>query len=54
VLVLVLVAFEAVRRTDTGRTLLAQPVWPWLARAALVGLFVLSLVQLTRDTVALV
>ncbi|HLN77774.1 MAG TPA: hypothetical protein VK204_12070 [Nocardioidaceae bacterium] len=54
VLVFVLVAFEAVRRTDTGRTLLAQPVWPWLARAALVGLFVLSLVQLTRDTVALV
>jgi hypothetical protein len=54
VLVLVLVAFEAVRRTETGRAVFAQPVWPWLARAALAALFVISLVELARDTVALV
>ncbi len=54
VLVLALVTFEAVRRTDSGRVILAQPVWPWLARAALGVLFAVCLVGLTRDTVALV
>lgn len=51
--ILALVVFEAVRRTDRGRDILAEPVWPWLARGALGVLFAVSLVGLTRDTVAL-
>jgi hypothetical protein len=47
-------AFEAVRRTRRGAVLLARPALPWLARGALAVLFAVALVDLVRDTVALV
>ena len=53
VLVLALLAFEAVRRTRSGGVLLAHPAWPWLARAALVVLFMLAVFDLGRDTATL-
>ncbi len=54
VLVLGMVAWEAVRRTEWGEDLLGHPGLAWLARGALALLFVVSLVGLARDTVALV
>jgi hypothetical protein len=49
-----LVAFEAVRRTGRGAEVLAHPVWPWLARAALAAVFVVCLADLVQDTSELV
>lgn len=49
VFVLGLVAFEAVRRSDRGAALLARPVLPQMARAALVLVFALALVDLVGD-----
>jgi hypothetical protein len=48
-LVLGLVAFEAVRRSERGAAVLAQPVLPQMARAALVLVFALALVDLVGD-----
>ena len=48
-LVLGLVAFEAVRRSDRGAAVLAQPVLAQMARAALVLVFALALVDLVGD-----
>jgi hypothetical protein len=48
-LVLGLVAFEAVRRSQRGAAVLAQPVLPQMARAALVLVFALALVDLVGD-----
>jgi hypothetical protein len=53
VLLLGLVAVEGARRTPRGAALLGHPVLPWLARGALGVLFVVSLVDLVRDTTAL-
>src|SRR5262245_37534087 len=49
VLVLGLVAVEAVRRTNRGAAVLAHPAWAHAARAALTVLFVLCLVDLIQD-----
>jgi hypothetical protein len=48
-LLLGLVAFEAVRRSDRGAAVLAQPVLAQMARAALVLVFALALVDLMGD-----
>jgi len=48
-LVLGLVAFEAVRRSDRGAAVLAKPVLAQMARAALVLVFALALVDLVGD-----
>ena len=48
-LVLGLVAFEAVRRSDRGAAVLARPVLAQMARAALVLVFALALVDLVGD-----
>lgn len=49
-----LVAAEALRRTSPGRTLLAHPAWPWVVRGGLAVLFVVALADLVRDTTSLV
>jgi len=51
VLVVGLAAFEAVRRAGRGSALLTHPVWPWLARGALVAVFAVCLVDLVQDAV---
>ena len=48
-LLLGLVAFEAVRRSDRGAAVLARPVLAQMARAALVIVFALALVDLVGD-----
>jgi hypothetical protein len=53
VLLLVLLAFEAVRRTPRGRALVRHPAWPWAGRAALSVVFALSVVDLAQDTASL-
>jgi hypothetical protein len=53
VLLLGLLAFEAVRRTPGGGAALRHPAWPWLVRGALAVVFTVSLVGLVRDTVTL-
>jgi hypothetical protein len=53
VLVAGLAAFEAVRRTAAGASLLAHAVWPWLARATLGAVFAVSLVDLVQDALVL-
>ena len=50
VLVAVLAAFEAVRRTSRGSALLANPVWPNAARGLLTFVFALALLDLIQDT----
>lgn len=47
-------SFEILRRTGGGRALLQQPATAWAARTLLAVMFVLSLGNLVRDTVALV
>jgi hypothetical protein len=49
VLVVGLATFEAVRRTGRGSAVLALPVWPSLARAALTVVFALCLIDLVQD-----
>lgn len=46
----VLIAFEAVRRTSRGSALLANPAWPHVARGALTVVFALALLDLIQDT----
>jgi len=53
VLLLGLLAFEAVRRTPRGGTALSHPAWPWLVRGVLAVVFTVSLINLVRDTVTL-
>ncbi len=52
-LILSLLAFEAIRRTAAGDATLHHPAWPWLARVGLTLLFSLSLIDLVRDTITL-
>ena len=53
VLLLGLAAHQSLRRTAWGDAALAHPAWPWLARASLVVIFVVALVDLVRDITAL-
>lgn len=53
-LLLGMVAYEAVRRTPGGEVALGNPATAWVARGALALLFAVSLVDLARDTAALV
>lgn len=54
VLLLGLLAFEALRRTPRGDAALSHPAWPWLVRVALVVFFSVSLIDLVRDTITLI
>lgn len=49
-LALGLAAYEAVRRTARGATVLSRPVWRSLARLGLTVLFAIALVALVQDT----
>ena len=54
VVLLGLVGYQAARRTAPGAAVLEHPVSPWLLRAALAVVFAVALVDLLRDTTALV
>lgn len=52
-LLLGVAGYEVARRTPVGGAVLIHPLTAWLARGALVAVFVLALVDLVRDTGAL-
>ncbi|MEP6814630.1 MAG: hypothetical protein ABI873_03655 [Marmoricola sp.] len=53
-LLLLLVAFESVRRTAAGHKVFSHPATAWAVRVALAVLFTVSLASLVRSTVTLV
>lgn len=56
VLLIVIVGWlvqDAVRQTATGRQVLSAPAWPWVGRALLVVIFLLSATDLAGDVAVL-